>query len=97
MHKKRVTYRKLLILVCLCLNSYYLILEGCNSCNYSYICKSVMKEENKYNDYRIKELYIEYKLFMDEAMNNLTSPKGIEMIINCSIQVERAFGKLSRI
>ena len=74
----------------------FLIFEGCNSCNYSYICKAFMKEENKHNDYRIKEICIEYELFKDEAMNNLTSPKGIEIRINRSIQVEGTFGQIKQ-
>ena len=40
----------------------FLIFKGCKSCNYSYKCKAFMKEENKDNDYRIKEIYIDYEL-----------------------------------
>ena len=55
-----------------------------------------MKEENKDNDYRIKEISIDYELLKDEAMNNLLSPKGIEIRINRSIQVEGTFGQLKQ-
>ena len=55
-----------------------------------------MKEENKNNDYRIKELSVSYEHLKDEAMNNLLSPKGIEIRINRSIQVEGTFGQIKR-
>ena len=74
----------------------FLIFKGCKSCNYSYKCKAFMKEENKDNDYRIKEISIDYELLKDEAMNNLLSPKGIEIRINRSIQVEGTFGQLKQ-
>ena len=74
----------------------FLIFDGCNSCNYSYICKAHMNNENKNKDYRIKEISVEYELFKDEAMNNLLSPKGIEIRINRSIQVEGTFGQIKQ-
>ena len=74
----------------------FLIFKGCKSCNYTYKCKAFMKEENKDNDYRIKEISIDYELLKDEAMNNLLSPKGIEIRINRSIQVEGTFGQLKQ-
>ncbi len=64
----------------------------CNSCNYSYICKKKLK--NKDNDYRIIELIPDYELLKEQARNNLQSPKGIEMRINRSIQVEGTFGQI---
>lgn len=74
----------------------FLIFKGCKSCNYSYKYKAFMKEENKDNNYRIKEISIDYELLKDEAMNNLLSPKGIEIRINRSIQVEGTFGQLKQ-
>ena len=74
----------------------FLIFEGCNSCNYSYICKAYMNNENKNKNYRIKEISIKYELLKDEAMNNLLSPKGIEIRINRSIQVEGTFGQIKQ-
>lgn len=68
--------------------------EGCSSCNYSHKCKALMKDKNKNLDYRIKELSIEYELLKDEARTNLLSPKGIEIRINRSIQVEGTFGQI---
>lgn len=67
---------------------------GCNSCNYSYKCKSKLKEENKDKDYRIVELISDYELLKEEARNNLLSPKGIEIRVNRSIQIEGTFGQI---
>ncbi len=65
---------------------------GCNNCNYSYICKKNLK--NKDYDYRLYELIPEYEILKEKARNNLKSPKGIEIRINRSIQVEGVFGQI---
>ena len=65
---------------------------GCNSCNYSYKCKKKLK--NKDNDFRIIELIPDYELLKEQARKNLQSPKGIEMRINRSIQVEGTFSQI---
>ena len=65
---------------------------GCNECNYSYKCKSKFK--NKDYNYRYCELIPEYELLKEQARNNLLSPKGIEIRINRSIQVEGTFGQI---
>ena len=67
---------------------------GCNNCNYSYKCKAKLKEENRDTDYRYYELIPEYELLKEEVRNNLLSPKGIEIRINRSIQVEGTFGQI---
>ncbi len=67
---------------------------GCNSCNYSYICKKALK--NKELDFRLYELIPDYELLKEQARNNLLSPKGIEIRINRSIQVEGTFGQLKQ-
>ena len=67
---------------------------GCNLCNYSYKCKARLKEENKNKDFRLIELNPDYELLKEEARNNLLSPKGIEIRINRSIQVEGNFGQI---
>ena len=67
---------------------------GCNSCNYSYKCKAKLKEENRNSDYRYIELIPEYELLKEEVRNNLLSPKGIEIRVNRSIQVEGSFGQI---
>lgn len=65
---------------------------GCNNCKYLYKCKS--KQKHKEDDYRMIELIPDYELLKEEARNNLQSPKGIEMRINRSIQVEGTFGQI---
>ena len=67
---------------------------GCNSCNYSYKCKAKLK--NKDNDYRYVELIPDYELLKEQARTNLQSPKGIEIRINRSIQVEGTFGQIKQ-
>lgn len=67
---------------------------GCNSCNYSYICKKKLK--NKNYDYRLYELNPDYELLKEQARINLLSPKGIEIRINRSIQVEGTFGQIKQ-
>ena len=66
--------------------------NGCSDCNYSYKCKAKLK--NKDEDYRYIELIPDYELLKEEARNNLLSPKGIEIRINRSIQVEGTFGQI---
>lgn len=65
---------------------------GCNNCKYSYKCKAKLKYKDF--DYRMTELIPDYELLKEEARNNLQSPKGIEMRINRSIQVEGTFGQI---
>lgn len=77
-------------------NGKYLIFEGCNNCIYLQKCKRLMSEKNKNKDFRIKEISIEYELFKDEARANLLSPRGIEIRINRSIQVEGTFGQIKQ-
>ena len=67
---------------------------GCSDCGYSYKCKTKLKEENKDTDYRYFELIPEYELLKEEVRNNLLSPKGIEIRVNRSIQVEGSFGQI---
>lgn len=68
--------------------------EGCNSCNYSYKCKQSLKKKDY--DFRYIELILNYELLKEEARVNLLSPKGIEIRINRSIQVEGTFGQLKQ-
>ena len=67
---------------------------GCSNCNYSYFCKAKLKDENKNTNFRYFELIPEHELLKEEARNNLLSPKGIELRINRSIQVEGTFGQI---
>ena len=65
---------------------------GCNQCNYSYKCKAKLK--NKDYDFRYIELIPDYELLKEQVRKNLLSPKGIEIRINRSIQVEGTFGQI---
>lgn len=65
---------------------------GCNNCNYSHKCKAKLKDKD--NDIRYYELIPEYEILKEQARKNLLSPKGIEMRINRSIQVEGTFGQI---
>ena len=65
---------------------------GCNNCDYSYKCKQKLKNKNE--NYRYFELITEYELLKEQVRNNLLSPKGIEIRINRSIQVEGTFGQI---
>lgn len=67
---------------------------GCDSCKYSHKCKAKMKEENRNKNYRTIELIQDYELLKEQARTNLLSPKGIEIRINRSIQVEGTFGQI---
>lgn len=72
----------------------FYLFEGCNSCHYAYKCKENL--QNKDKDYRIKEISINYELMKEEARRNLLSPKGIEIRVNRSIQVEGTFGQIKQ-
>lgn len=47
-------------------------------------------------DYRYIELTKDYELYKEYARDNLLSPKGIEIRINRSIQVEGTFGQIKQ-
>lgn len=66
--------------------------EGCNNCNYVYKCKKNLK--NKDENFRLVEINSDYELLKNQARENLLSPKGIEIRINRSIQVEGTFGQI---
>ena len=65
-------------------------IEGCRNCSFSQYCKKQMK--NKDEDFRIFEIQKDLILYKQDAFENLLSPKGIEMRVNRSSQVEGAFG-----
>lgn len=64
--------------------------KGCSSCPFVLFCKRFMK--NKDEDHKIFEVQEELTRFKQEALDNLLTPKGIEMRVNRSSQVEGAFG-----
>lgn len=48
------------------------------------------------NDYRITELNADYEILKENSRQNLLSPKGIEIRINRSIQVEGTFVQIKQ-
>lgn len=64
--------------------------DGCNSCLFSLYCKRYMniKDEN----FKIFEIVERLAFYKQKAFDNLLSPKGIELRVNRSSQVEGAFG-----
>lgn len=66
-------------------------IDGCNNnCEFKDYCKRWMK--NKDEDYKIFEVVEELQRYKNQSFDNLLSPKGIEMRVNRSSQVEGAFG-----
>ena len=65
-------------------------IEGCDNCNFKMFCKRFMK--NKDENYKIFEVNQNLTFLKQESFENLLSPKGIEMRVNRSCQVEGAFG-----
>lgn len=64
--------------------------EGCLRCRYKGYCMKALK--NPSGRERIFEASPEMTKYREEARKNLLSPKGIEMRVNRSSQVEGAFG-----
>ncbi|MBQ0036123.1 MAG: transposase, partial [Firmicutes bacterium] len=75
-------------------NSVFYKVEGCNTCPFKDYCKRYMK--NKDEDFKIFEVNERLVFYKQEAFNNLLSPKGIEMRVNRSSQVEGAFGVIKQ-
>ena len=65
-------------------------IEGCNSCNWMPFCKRFMMRQDQ--DFKIFEVVKELERYKYESQDNLCSPKGIELRVNRSIQVEGVFG-----
>ena len=69
-------------------------IDGCTGCPFSGYCRRFMKDQD--GDSRIFEVVKEQQLYKQEAGRNLLSPKGIEIRVNRSIQVEGVFGILKQ-
>lgn len=74
-------------------NVFYKI-ENCLYCRHKKICSHTLKHPIK--NQRIFETNPSLFLFKNEARTNLLSPKGIEMRINRSSQVEGAYGVIKQ-
>ena len=64
--------------------------NGCNSCNWMPFCKRFMMRQDE--NYKIFEVVKDLEHYKYQSQKNLCSPKGIEMRVNRSIQVEGVFG-----
>ena len=71
-------------------NAVFFKVEGCSSCAFSSYCKRFMKKQD--DDFKIFEVTKDLQYFKQEATSNLLSPKGIEIRVNRTIQVEGVFG-----
>lgn len=65
-------------------------IDGCNSCLWMPFCKKYMRLQNE--DFKIFEVVKDLERYKYKAQENLCSPKGIEIRVNRSIQVEGVFG-----
>ncbi len=69
-------------------------INGCNECNFRLYCKRFMKDKSQ--NFKLFEVRQELQRYIQEAEENLLSPKGIEMRVNRSSQVEGAFGVIKQ-
>lgn len=63
---------------------------GCRKCIFKDICKRKLRRKS--DPFRIVEISIDYLKEIQQVRANLLSPKGIEIRVNRSIQVEGDFG-----
>ncbi len=71
-------------------NAVFFKVEGCNLCAFKSYCKRFMKKQDE--DFKIFEVTKDFQYFKQQATSNLLSPKGIEIRVNRTIQVEGVFG-----
>ena len=74
-------------------NVFYRI-TGCKKCDYRQFCKRWQKRKSE--NFKIFEVNIELRRFIQEAETNLLSPKGIEIRVNRSCQNEGSYGVLKQ-
>lgn len=75
-------------------NALFYIVEGCLECEFMPFCKKYLKNKNE--NTRVFEVDEKLILYKQEAEKNLLSPKGIEMRVNRSSQVEGAYGVIKQ-
>ena len=73
--------------------SYLYVVESCYYCRFKKFCQAKLK---KIRNYRIFDVNYDFSMIKSKAMSNLLSPKGIEMRVNRSSQVEGAFGVIKQ-
>ena len=69
------------------------VIESCLYCRLKKYCQAGLKETRKY---RIFDVNYDYFNIKNQVIKNLLSPKGIEMRVNRSSQVEGAFGVIKQ-
>lgn len=73
--------------------NYLYVIENCSYCRLKKYCQANLKE---IRNYRIFDVNYNYSLIKNTVTQNLLSPKGIEMRVNRSSQVEGAFGVIKQ-
>lgn len=73
--------------------TYLYVIEFCSYCRFKKYCQAGLKVVRKY---RIFDVNYDYFTIRKQVTNNLLSPKGIEMRVNRSSQVEGAFGVIKQ-
>ena len=71
-------------------DSVFYKIEGCNHCDWMPFCKRFMRRWDE--DFKIFEVVKKLERYKYQSQDNLCSPKGIELRVNRSIQVEGDFG-----
>lgn len=71
-------------------NAVFFKVEGCNDCLFKSYCKRFLKIQDE--DFKIFEVVKDLQNYKQEATENLLSPRGIEIRVNRSVQVEGVFG-----
>lgn len=65
-------------------------IEGCQHCNWMPYCKRFMGRQD--DNFKVFEIVKDLERYKYQSQANLCSPKGIELRVNRSIQVEGVFG-----
>ncbi|MDO5331619.1 MAG: transposase [Bacillota bacterium] len=71
-------------------NSVFYKVVGCKHCEFSTYCKRWQKNKNE--NFKIFEVVVPLRRYIQQAEENLLSVQGINMRVNRSIQSEGAFG-----
>ena len=75
-------------------DSVFYKVSGCRNCDYRPYCKRWQKKKSE--NHKIFEVNIELKRYIQQAEENLLSPKGIEIRVNRSCQNEGSYGVLKQ-
>ena len=73
--------------------SFLYVVESCSYCRLKKYCQAKLKE---IKNYRIFDVNYDLNIIKKDVTKNLLSPKGIEMRVNRSSQVEGAFGVIKQ-